>query len=115
MTSSLPAARVPRAPTLEQLIAFRAQLEEQRGFRIDQLRLLCVTRVRASRGSREVTASLMDGARCALREVKAALQRMDEGSYGLGTSCGERLPLERLEVLPQVAMCMPCQRAAEAT
>jgi len=102
MTSSLPAARGTRAPKQEQLTAFRAQLEEQRGFRVDQLRLLCLTGVRATRGSREITASLMGGARSALREVTAALKRMDEGSYGLCTSCGERLPLERLEVLDDI-------------
>ena len=90
----------------EQLQAFRAQLLEQRGFRVDQLRLLCTTPTRPSRTAREVTAALKAGARSALR-------RMDEGSYGLCISCGEPLPIERLEILPQVARCMPCQRVAE--
>jgi hypothetical protein len=98
---------------LEQLQVFRAQLIEQRGFRVDQLRLLCTTPTRQSRSGREVTAALKAGARSALREVEAALRRMDEGSYGVCISCGEGLPIERLEILPQVARCMPCQRAAE--
>lgn len=97
----------------EQLQTFRAQLVEQRGFRIDQLRMLCRTPTRPSRSAREITATLKAGARSALRDVEAALRRMDEGSYGLCISCGEVLPLERLEVLPQVARCMLCQRAAE--
>lgn len=113
-TSPARAARAPDAsPTEFQLANFRAQLLEQRGFRSQQLRMLCRTRVSSSRISREITASLIVAARSALRDVTAALQRMDEGSYGRCTSCAGQLPLERLEVLPQVAMCMTCQRAAE--
>jgi DnaK suppressor protein len=103
-------------PSQEQLAAFRAQLLEQRGFRIDQLRLLCVSRAASKsrgRSSREVADALLAGARSALRDVTAALQRLDDGTYGLCTSCASRLPIERLEVLPQVAMCMACQRVAE--
>lgn len=99
----------------EQLQTFRAQLIEQRGFRVDQLRLLCLTPPRRSRSAREISAALKAGARSALRDVEAALRRMDEGSYGLCISCGEALPIERLEILPQVARCMPCQRASELT
>lgn len=105
------------SPTIgaEQLQTFRAQLIEQRGFRTEQLRMLCRTPSRPSRSAREVAATLKAGARSALREVEAALRRMDEGSYGLCISCGEPLPIERLEILPQIARCMPCQRAAELT
>jgi DnaK suppressor protein len=38
---------------------------------------------------------------------------MDEGRYGRCQDCGEQLPIERLEVLPQVSQCMACQREAE--
>jgi DnaK suppressor protein len=113
-----------RAPTNQELApadlsthlpALRAQLLEQRGFRVEQLRMLCLARARAgaSRGSREIATSLQVGARSALRDVTNALQRMDEGTYGRCTRCHGAIPVERLEVLPQVAMCMPCQRAAE--
>lgn len=100
-----------------QLDVLRAQLVEQRGFRLDQLRMLTLARLRtganSTRASREITASLLVGARSALRDVTAALQRMDAGTYGLCTSCVGAIPVERLEVLPQVAMCMPCQRASD--
>jgi RNA polymerase-binding transcription factor DksA len=113
MTSYVSPAKGLARPNREQLAAFRDQLLEQRGFRIDQLRLLLITRVRASRSSREVTATLLAGARSALRDVNAALERLDDGTFGHCTACECRLPIERLEVLPQVAMCMACQRAAE--
>ncbi len=101
-----------------QLADLRAQLEEQRGFRVDQLRSLCLARAArsgagANRTSREITISLMRAARSALGDVTAALRRMDDGEYGRCTSCGGAIPLDRLEVLPQVAMCMPCQHMSE--
>ena len=101
-------------PTAEQLRTFRLQLIEQRGFRVDQLRGLCVAPPRPSRSAREVTATLKAGARSALREVEAALARMDEGSYGRCTGCGEQLAIERLEVLPsrRAVPALPASRRA---
>jgi DnaK suppressor protein len=94
-----------------QLAAFRAQLEEQRRFRLDQLEAL---RAVDPDNTSEVTEVLAAGARVALRDVLAALHRMDIGTYGSCTDCHARLPLERLEVLPQVAHCLDCSRRAEA-
>lgn len=40
--------------------------------------------------------------------VDAAIERIEEGTYGLCTSCGKPIPEERLEVLPWAATCVPC-------
>ncbi|WP_064200556.1 TraR/DksA C4-type zinc finger protein [Brevibacillus brevis] len=40
-----------------------------------------------------------------LKEIDQALQRMEEGTYGLCTVCGEQIPVERLEALPQSQTC----------
>jgi DnaK suppressor protein len=53
---------------------------------------------------------LAAGARVALRDVRGALYRMDTGTYGRCTDCGTTVPLERLEVLPQVGLCLACSR-----
>ena len=108
-STQLPTAYGPAAPTPRQLAMFRAQLEEQRGFRLDQLAEL---RTIDPDNSSEVTEVLAAGARVALRDVLAALYRLDTDSYGSCTDCGVRLPIERLEVLPQVAQCLPCRREA---
>jgi len=92
-----------------QLAAFRRQLDEQRRFRLDQLDEL---RAIDPDNSSEVTEVLAAGARVALHDVLAALYRMDEGTYGWCTECGSTIPLERLEVLPQVAHCLSCSRSA---
>ena len=40
--------------------------------------------------------------------VDAAIERIEQGTYGLCTSCGKQIPDERLEVLPWAATCVPC-------
>ena len=48
-----------------------------------------------------------------LRQVKAALQRLDEGTYGDCADCGEPIALGRLMVQPAALCCAPCQAARE--
>ncbi len=61
----------------------------------------------------EVHETVLHGAQLALADVEAALDRMRLGTYGTCVHCGTPLPAERLEVLPQAALCMPCQRRAD--
>ncbi|HZC78127.1 MAG TPA: TraR/DksA C4-type zinc finger protein [Ktedonobacterales bacterium] len=48
-----------------------------------------------------------------LREVNAALQRLDAGTYGTCVRCGRAISPRRLEVLPYASLCIECQEAAE--
>ena len=50
----------------------------------------------------------------ALADIEAALNRMRLGCYGRCPSCDIAIELERLEILPMVALCMPCQREQES-
>jgi DnaK suppressor protein len=43
-----------------------------------------------------------------LSDIDSALQRMDDGAYGLCTMCGGPIALGRLEVRPQAAHCIDC-------
>jgi RNA polymerase-binding transcription factor DksA len=109
---SVPAA-VAGVLTPHQLADLHAQLIEQKAFRERQLRSLA--RVGAAYGAthREIAEALTVAARTALRDVEDALTRMRTGRYGRCVDCGGLMPTGRLEVLPQVARCMPCQREAE--
>jgi DnaK suppressor protein len=49
-----------------------------------------------------------------LRQVEAALHRLDIGAYGDCQDCAEPVGLERLRVQPAAERCAPCQRAFEA-
>ena len=47
-------------------------------------------------------------------QVVAALQRLDEGTYGTCVDCGKPIPEARLEVRPEAARCVEDQAKAEA-
>lgn len=46
-------------------------------------------------------------------QVMAALQRIEEGSYGVCVVCGKPIDEARLEVRPEAARCLPDQQAYE--
>lgn len=43
-----------------------------------------------------------------IRQIKAALQRMDDGEYGDCVKCGEPISEERLDLLPFTPHCRNC-------
>lgn len=45
-------------------------------------------------------------------EIKAALVRMEDGTYGKCENCGQDIPFERLEARPASTLCMTCAQAA---
>jgi RNA polymerase-binding protein DksA len=49
-----------------------------------------------------------------LGSVVAAMQRLDAGSYGDCTDCGEPIACERLRVQPAAQRCAACQTAHES-
>jgi len=48
-----------------------------------------------------------------LTQIDAAISRMDDGSYGVCSICGEDIPLERLRALPFALLCVPCTEVRE--
>lgn len=43
-----------------------------------------------------------------LKEVDAALERMEEGTYGHCGNCNEEIPVERLRAYPAATSCVKC-------
>jgi RNA polymerase-binding transcription factor DksA len=56
--------------------------------------------------------SLAAASRRALTVIAAALRDMAEGRYGICRSCGEAIPLERLEARPEARHCIRCQASS---
>jgi DnaK suppressor protein len=48
-----------------------------------------------------------------LREVRGALSRIRDGSYGNCADCENAIGSKRLSVLPWAALCIQCQEAAD--
>jgi|KBSMisStandDraft_5_1062788.scaffolds.fasta_scaffold05070_7 DnaK suppressor protein len=48
-----------------------------------------------------------------IQEIRSALERIEEGSYGTCERCEELIPAKRLEALPWARMCVSCQSAVE--
>ena len=48
-----------------------------------------------------------------LAQVDAALERMNEGTYGICQRCGKPIGAERIEAFPYVAYCIECQSRIE--
>lgn len=108
----------PEAPIdTRSLTIVRARLNEQRIFRTGQLDELSSNLVQAmntsDRNRRQVNRVLRMGAKSALVEIEAALERLADGSYGICERCLEPVPPERLEVLPSVRLCTDCQFLTE--
>ncbi len=40
--------------------------------------------------------------------ISRALDRLEEGDYGMCVSCGRAIPFERLEAEPQALRCLSC-------
>ena len=95
----------------DHLPELRSALEQQRQFRVDQLAAKTATAADLPR--LQVAVAVGTAAAAALADVEAALHRIDEGSYGTCEHCDVAIPLERLEILPMVRLCMRCQRAFE--
>jgi RNA polymerase-binding transcription factor DksA len=55
---------------------------------------------------REQVGALVRQAEEHLREVDAALARVDDGTYGVCTVCGRPIPAARLEVRPTALTCV---------
>jgi DnaK suppressor protein len=63
--------------------------------------------------TRDVNLALRSNSRDLLAQVEAALQRLDDGTYGMCARCGNPINPERLEALPYASYCITCQSAIE--
>lgn len=56
----------------------------------------------------EFTLGLMDSERKVIAEIDYALNRIEEGSYGICEVDGEPIPKQRLEAIPWARFCIGC-------
>jgi DnaK suppressor protein len=59
--------------------------------------------------NREVAIRNLDRESMLLKEVQAALARIEDESFGICLRCDEPIPEKRLKAVPWAAYCVPCQ------
>ena len=57
---------------------------------------------------REIDRALDESDKQLLRAIDAALERIDDGTYGTCTNCGRPIALGRLEARPYAERCADC-------
>lgn len=62
---------------------------------------------------RELDWTLEENAERILGEIDAALGRIDDGTYGTCSVCGEAIPEERLDAVPYATLCLRDKRLQE--
>lgn len=62
---------------------------------------------------RAFTLRLRDRERRLIRKIQAALQRLDDGVYGICEECGEDISLARLKARPVTRLCINCKARQE--
>jgi DnaK suppressor protein len=63
--------------------------------------------------NREIDFTLEENSSQVLFEIDAALKRIDDGTYGTCSTCGEQIAPARLEAYPWGSLCIDCARQAE--
>lgn len=56
---------------------------------------------------------LIENSEDTLREIDAALRRIDDGTFGVCEESGHPIPKSRLKAIPWARLCIECQRKVE--
>jgi DnaK suppressor protein len=59
---------------------------------------------------REIDYTLGENSQAVLGEIDAALARIEAGTYGTCTKCGNEIAVGRLEAHPWASLCIDCAR-----
>lgn len=62
---------------------------------------------------REFSLSLADNEQKLLGRIDDALDKIEEGKYGLCDSCEKKISKVRLKAVPYAELCVPCQEKQE--
>ena len=62
---------------------------------------------------RSFTLRIRDRERRLIRKIQSALQRIEDGSYGICEECGEEIGVPRLKARPVTRLCINCKAKQE--
>ena len=96
-----------------------AQLRAQRGGTLNRADAAADSRTREgddwaqASTERDLSVALSERESAELLAIAAALQRIQDGSYGLCVDCGVAIPTARLHANPTALRCVTCQQQLE--
>lgn len=62
---------------------------------------------------RAFTLRIRDRERRLIKKIRAAIQRIDDGSFGVCDECGEEIGVPRLKARPVTKLCINCKSKQE--
>jgi DnaK suppressor protein len=63
--------------------------------------------------ARDIAIQNLDRESRLVRDIRSALGRIDEGTFGKCLHCEEDISRRRLDAVPWAKLCLPCQEAAD--
>jgi DnaK suppressor protein len=57
---------------------------------------------------------IRDRERKLIVKIREAIERIDDGSFGICEACGDDIDIERLKARPVTTLCIECKRKQEA-
>jgi DnaK suppressor protein len=109
----------------ERLEFFRALLKERLDALIDEAKATVTdlaegeenyadpTDRAAAESDRSFLLRIRDRERKLISKIQEALQRVEEGTFGVCETCGEEIGEKRLEARPVTTLCIDCKTEAE--
>lgn len=62
---------------------------------------------------RDLMIELIQSGEESLRNIDAALEKIEEGTFGICELCGKKINKDRLKAVPYAKLCIDCQREEE--
>jgi len=62
---------------------------------------------------REIAVRMLDRESAVVRQLRSAIERIKDGSYGLCLECEDEIAPARLKAIPWAELCIHCQGKAE--
>jgi len=62
---------------------------------------------------RSFTLRIRDRERKLINKIREALQRIEDGTFGICENCGEEIELKRMEARPVTTLCIKCKTKQE--
>lgn len=67
----------------------------------------------SSESDQSMSIRLRGRERILIRKIEKALQKIDEGTYGICENCGDEITVRRLEARPVTDLCIRCKEEQE--